>query len=74
MFSPSSTIKGSRRLKHKQRLMSNNMLASPYDQDSTVTDQQYAQSFNQLPQNSFVSSPPQRHLFRLFQSPSSYRR
>ncbi|CAM4910177.1 unnamed protein product [Rotaria socialis] len=74
MFSPSSTIKGSRRLKHKQRLMSNNIHASPYDQDSTVADQQYAQSFNQLPPNSFVSSPPQRHLFRLFQSPSSYRR
>ncbi|CAF1252656.1 unnamed protein product [Rotaria sordida] len=72
-FPSLSMIKENRRLKNQQGYTPINMHVMVEDQKPMFSDQQFSQSYNQLPKNSFMQLTPRRNMYHVFQS-SSYRR
>jgi len=73
LFQPSFAMKPSRRLQNQQPIVADQQQYAPIvTQQPIVSDQQYSQPlsqpWNQQPQPSVIQGPPQRSMFRMFQS------
>jgi len=73
LFQPSYAMKPSRRLQNQQPIVADQQQYAPIvTQQPIVSDQQYSQPssqpWNQQPQPSVIQGPPQRSMFRMFQS------
>ncbi|CAF2917589.1 unnamed protein product [Rotaria sp. Silwood2] len=70
-FPPLPMIKDNRRFKNQHDYNPVDMHVIIEDQKPMLSDEQFSQSYNQLPTNSFMQSTPQRNMFRVFQPSSS---
>ncbi|CAF3458145.1 unnamed protein product [Rotaria sp. Silwood1] len=69
--SSSSMINDNRGFKNEDDYTPVNTYVILEDQTPMLSDEQFSQSYNQLPTNSFMQSTPQRNKFRVFQPSSS---